>query len=382
MKKPIPLSVPNFRGKELEYVTKAVETEWVSTGGAYIDEFEKNIAKYVGARGAVACQSGTSGLHLALKVLGIDETMEVIVPTLTFIAAVNPVTYVNATPVFMDCDDTLCMDIDKLQSFIEHECDFVNNQLIDRLSKKHVACVIIVHVFGNIAYMERLMELAERYHLKVIEDSTEALGSKLLQGKFSNQYAGTIGDIGVYSFNGNKIISTGGGGMIVSNNEQYLKHAKYLSTQAKDDALYFIHNNIGYNYRMTNLQAGLGLAQLAQLDEFIAIKNLNYDEYQKNGIGLLSFRDDILSNKWFYSHMMQNATERDALIKHLMEKDVQSRPIWSLIHSLPPYCGCRSYQIEKAQYYQSRIVNLPCSTSLKKEDVRCVSEVIHEYELR
>ena len=237
----IPLSVPNLKGKELEYVTHAVETEWVSTGGPYVNDFELKVAEYAKCIGAVSCQNGTSGLHIALEVCGVTKEDEVIVPTLTFIAAVNPVKYIGAEPIFMDCDDSLTMDVDKLKDFCEMECSFLDGKLINNSTKKHIKALIVVHVFGNMADMERIIEIANKYNLKVIEDATEAIGTYYIEGKYNGKHAGTIGDIGVYSFNGNKIMTTGGGGMIVSNNEELLRKAKHLTTQAKSDELYYTH---------------------------------------------------------------------------------------------------------------------------------------------
>lgn len=265
----IPLSVPNFEGNEEKYVLDAVSQGWVSTGGAYVDKLEKDIAEYVSTPGAVACQSGTAALHLALIECGVRQEDMVIVPALTFIAAVNPVMYMHAEPVFMDCDDSLCMDPAKLQSFCEEECMLVSGQLIHRRTKKQVKAVIIVHVFGNMAEMEELLSIARAYHLKVIEDATEALGTYYEEGIYEGRMAGTLGDYGAFSFNGNKIITTGGGGMLVSHDKETLRHIKYLSTQAKDDPHFYIHNEVGYNYRMTNVQAAIGVAQMEELEEFI-----------------------------------------------------------------------------------------------------------------
>lgn len=278
----IPLSVPNLKGNELEYVTHAVETEWVSTAGPYVKDFEEKIAEYVYTKGAVSCQNGTSGLHIALQVCDVTREDEVIVPTLTFIAAVNPVKYIGAEPIFMDCDDSLTIDADKLLEFCQNECSFINGKLINNKTKKHIKALVIVHVFGNMADMLKITEIAKEYNLKVIEDATEALGTYYIEGNYKGKYAGTIGDIGVYSFNGNKIITTGGGGMIVSNDEELLKRAKHLTTQAKSDELYYTHDEIGYNYRMTNLQAALGLAQLEQIEIFIKIKKENYYLYKES----------------------------------------------------------------------------------------------------
>lgn len=372
----IPLSVPNLKGRELDYVTEAIKTEWVSTAGPYISDFERAIAGYVKVPSAVACQSGTAGLHLSLVTLGICAGEEVIVPTLTFIAAVNPVRYVGAEPVFMDCDDTLTMDPEKLKNFCEQECDFDGRVLINKNSHRKVTAVIVVHVFGNLAEMEQIIAIADKYHLKVIEDATEALGSYYQKGKYAGRYAGTIGTMGVFSFNGNKIITTGGGGMIISQNPELIERSRFLSTQAKKDTLYFVHEEIGYNYRMTNLQAALGLAQLEQLEEFIERKKVNYNLYNQYGMKLLPFRNDIRSNYWFYSYLSSN---RDGLIQYLDTNKVQSRPIWKLIHTLRPYLKCQKYHIEKAYWYYDRVVNIPCSSNLTKEDVKRVARLIDKF---
>lgn len=255
----IPLSVPNLSFDILENVKETIETGWVSTGGRFIKEFEKKIVKYVGVERAIPTQSGTVGLHLALNVIGI----EVIVSTLTFIAAVNPVKYMGAEPVFMDCDDTLNMDMYKLEEFLENECDFIDGKVINKLTEKQIKAILEVHGFGNSLNMEKLIKLRDKYNLKVIEDATEALGSYYFEGKYAGKHCGTIGDIGVYSFNANKIITTGSGGMVVSNNQELLDRVNFLGVQAKTDPLYCIHDEAGYNYRMTNIQAAFERIKLA-----------------------------------------------------------------------------------------------------------------------
>lgn len=375
--KTIPLSVPNLKGNELIYATEAIEAEWVSTAGPFISDFEHQIAEYVKAPAAVACQSGTAGLHLALMALGVSAGDEVIVPTLTFIAAVNPVRYIGADPIFMDCDDSLTMDADKLEDFCKKECELHEQSLFHKRTGRRISAVIVVHVFGNLADMDRIMSIAKVYHLKIVEDATEALGSCYLDGKYRDKYAGTLGTMGVYSFNGNKIITTGGGGMIVSQDPKLAERCRFLSTQAKADSLYFIHEEVGFNYRMTNLQAALGLAQLEQLESFIEIKQRNYKRYISQGIELLSFKENIRSNTWFYSYL---AKDRDGLIRFLKEHQVQSRPIWRLIHTLKPYRGCRTYRIEKAYRYYEAIVNLPCSSNLQEAEVDKVAGLVKEFE--
>ena len=375
--KMIPLSVPNLKGNELTYVTEAIKTEWVSTAGPFISDFEHQLAEYVKAPVAVACQSGTAGLHLALMALGVCAGDEGSVPTLTFIAAVNPVRYIGADPIFMDCDDSLTMDADKLEDFCRKECELRKQSLFHKRTGRRISAVIVVHVFGNLADMDRIMSIAKVYHLKVLEDATEALGSCYLDGKYRDRYAGTLGTMGVYSFNGNKIITTGGGGMIVSQDSKLAERCRFLSTQAKADSLYFIHEEVGYNYRMTNLQAALGLAQLEQLESFIEVKQRNYKRYISQGIGLLSFKENIRSNTWFYSYLTK---DRDGLIRFLKEHQIQSRPIWQLIHTLKPYRGCRTYRIEKAYRYHEAIVNLPCSSNLQEAEVDRVAGLVKEFE--
>ena len=382
----IPLSVPNFEGNEEKYVLDAVSQGWVSTGGAYVDKLEKDIAEYVSTPGAVACQSGTAALHLALIECGVRQEDMVIVPALTFIAAVNPVMYMHAEPVFMDCDDSLCMDPAKLQSFCEEECMLVSGQLIHKRTKKQVKAVIIVHVFGNMAEMEELLSIARAYHLKVIEDATEALGTYYEEGIYEGRMAGTLGDYGAFSFNGNKIITTGGGGMLVSHDKETLRHIKYLSTQAKDDPHFYIHNEVGYNYRMTNVQAAIGVAQMEELEEFIRRKNKNFALYESllenTETGkLLPFRSGIRSNKWFYSFILNKDICKKEIREYiglLQEKGIQTRPIWGLVHDQKPYRGCVCYQIEKAKYYSERIINLPCSTNLGEDEIKTAAEKLKE----
>lgn len=383
MEKFIPLSIPNFEGNEEKYVLDAVHQGWVSTGGAYIVQFEEKLAAFLGVEKAAACQSGTSALHLALVACNVKPGDLVIVPTVTFIAAVNPVKYQFAEPVFMDCDDSLCMNPEKLRSFCEIECELQEEHLVYKKTGQVVKAVVVVHVFGNLADMEQIMEIAGQYHLKVIEDATEALGSHFTDGKYAGKMAGTIGDYGAYSFNGNKIITTGGGGAITAKNPSDLDYVKYLSTQAKDDALYYVHNEIGYNYRMTNVQAAIGVAQLELLSEFIQRKQKNYDTYQKclKKIGLpqlLEFRQGTESNKWFYSFPIPKecAVEVRTLIESLQNEKIQTRPIWGLIHEQKPYQSDIAYEIEKAEEYSRCIINVPCSTNLTEEEIERVVKAL------
>lgn len=370
----IPLSVPNFSGKELEYVTHAVESTWVSTAGTYVQQFEQDLAAYVGADQAVACQSGTAGLHLAMRIFDVGPGDLILCPTLTFIAAVNPVRYQGADPVFMDCDETLCMDPVKVRRYLTEECERGDDGVLYEIaSHRPMRGILLVHVFGNLAKIEELCAIAEEFNLFLVEDATEALGTyDMTTGK----HAGTFGDIGVYSFNGNKIITTGGGGALVAKNPEHAHRAKHLSTQAKADELYFDHDEVGYNYRMTNVQAALGVAQLEQIETFIHTKATNYSHYAQS-LELLPFRSDIRPNYWFYSYLTE---DRDGLLKYLSEQKIQTRPIWKLIHSLPMYRDCRAYEIDVAEKYYEKILNIPCSSNLQPEQVDEVIGAIQVYE--
>ena len=381
----IPLSVPNMGGNEKKYAIDAIEQTWVSTGGAYITEFEKQLAEFIHADSVSACQSGTAALHLSLIECNVQPGDAVIVPTLTFIAAVNPVMYQFAEPIFIDCDDSLCMDPEKLSMFCERECEYKDGIL--SYKGKHIKAIIIVHVFGNMADMEAIMEIAMKYNVKVVEDATEALGTYYTKGKYKGKYAGTIGDFGAFSFNGNKIITTGGGGAVTARESRFVHHMKYLSTQAKDDPHYYIHDEIGYNYRMTNLQAALGVAQLEQLSEFIEIKKKNYALYSELFAGfalckLLPFREYTESNKWFYSleidRLHIHASMRE-IIKRLESEGIQTRTIWGLIHEQQPYRDFTAYKMEKAPYYSECVLNIPTSTNITQKEIEYVSKTIKKF---
>ena len=388
MAKFIPLSVPNLKGKEMQYVAKAVETEWVSTAGGFVEQFEQNLATYLNVEAATVCQSGTAGLHLAVQLAGVKSGDEVIVPTLTFIAAVNPVHYVGAEPVFMDCDDTLNMDLDKLDSFCRNECEITDKGLLNKSTSRIIRAVVVVHVFGNMIDMDKLMHIAATYQLMVIEDATEALGTYCTSGRFNGRFAGTIGDFGVYSFNGNKIITTGGGGALVARDPGMVAKAKYLAVQAKDDELYYVHHEVGYNYRMTNLQAALGVAQLEQLESFIAAKSLSYERYkykldQLKGLTLCGYNEATRPNYWLCTIVVEESfgMSRDVLLQRLEERCIQTRPVWSLIHQQIPYKNKQSYYIERATYYAARLLNLPSSSNLETTDVDYVAEEIVQLSL-
>lgn len=383
----IPLSVPNFCGNERKYVDEAIDTEWVSTAGAFIGRFEANLAQMVGVGQACACQSGTAGLHLCLRHFGIGAGDLVLVPTLTFIATINAVMYQSAHPVFFDCDDHMCINADQVEWYLSRMCRAEDGQTVEITSGRPVKAIIPVHVFGDHCDMDRLMQLAEAYHLYVIEDATESLGGTFHQGTYAGRYSGTVGHAGVYSFNGNKIITTGGGGMVVSPDAEAVRHIRYLSQQAKDDTLYFVHEECGYNYRMTNLQAALGLAQLEQLPGFLEIKRRSYAAYWEKLESctygtLLPFGSGDASNHWFYSFALNepDVARRDRLIRYMNDLKIQVRPIWKLNHAQTPFRGFQAMGCPNAERFYCSVVNIPCSTNLTESQLDRVCSALLEFE--
>ena len=380
----IPLSVPSLKGNELKYLTECVETEWVSSAGSYVDRFAEEIAAYTGSKYAISTSSGTAALHISLILAGIMPDEEVIVPTVTFIAPINTIKYMGARPVFMDCDEYLNIDVEKFADFCQNECEFSKGILINKSTKAAIKAVMPVHVFGNPVNMQILMDIANKYNLAVIEDATESLGSSYRSGKYKNKNTGSIGGLGCYSFNGNKIITSGGGGMIVTDNLEYANSARYLTNQAKDDDVRYIHNKVGYNYRMTNLQAAVGCAQLEQLERYICIKRKNFSIYKEaidnmEGLDLIGEPAYGFSNFWHYSLLVDKekfGMDKDNLMGFLSKKGIQTRPLWQLNHMQRPYKGYQAYRIERAFYYYDRLLNMPCSVSLNNVDIKRVIEAI------
>jgi perosamine synthetase len=381
----IPLSATSFKGNELKYVTECIESGWVSSAGPFVGRFEDEISRYLDIPSAVACVNGTAALHTSLLLCGVLPGEEVIVPTLTFIAPINTVRYVGAEPVFMDCDDALNLDPEKLSDFLEKDCDKADGGVRHRRTGRLIRAIIVVHVFGNLADLSSLMELADRYGLQVIEDATESLGSYYNNYQGKKRQAGTIGRLGCLSFNGNKIITCGGGGMIVTQEKELADRARHLTTQAKQDHRYYRHDLVGYNYRLTGLQAALGVAQMEQLDSFVKIKRLNFQKYREAlsdcaGVSLIDEPSYSVSNFWHYALNVDHPRlTRDDLSDHLKEKGVETRPVWALTHTQKPYQKEFAYRIEKAKRFEKQILNIPCSVTLTDEEIQKVSSLIKDF---
>lgn len=382
----IPLSIPNFEGNERKYVEDAVCQGWVSTSGAYVRRLENQLAEFLHVQDVAACQSGTAALHLSMLEAGVEPGDYVIVSPLTFIAAVNPIRYQFADPIFIDCDESLCLDPVKLESFCLQECELKEGHLRYRQDGRRIRAVVVVHVFGNMADMEAIMETAARYHIKVIEDATEALGTYYTEGTYKGKYAGTIGDYGAFSFNGNKIITTGGGGAVTARIPGQVGHMRYLSTQAKDDSQFYVHHEVGYNYRMTNLQAALGVAQMEKLPEFIERKQKNYSLYQvyfqdNRLCRLMPYRKGVSSNQWFYAleiDRKQVGTPMYKIIDALQKQGIQTRAVWGLVNEQMPYRNALAYKLEQALYYSKRILNIPCSTQITIKEIEYIADTVRQ----
>lgn len=382
----IPLSVPSIKGNEWKYIKECLDTEWVSSAGKYVNLFEQKIAEYTGVKYAVACVNGTSALHVSLIVSGLQPEDEVIVPTITFIAPINSVKYCNANPIFMDADKYYNIDVEKTIEFILNKTEYKNGYCYNKVTSRIIRAVIPVHIFGNAVWMDELFSLCVERNIKIIEDATEALGTKYTSGKFKNKHAGTIGDLGCLSFNGNKIITTGGGGMILTDNKEYAEKAKYLTTQAKDDELRYLHGEIGYNYRLTNIQAALGVAQLEQLPEYIKIKKENFCYYKKfineiEGLVLNDFPEYADNNHWMYALQIQPniyGKNKEELIIYLKNNFIESRPVWQLNHLQKPFINHQVYKIDKAQELLNNTINIPCSVKLTNEQIEYIYSILRK----
>jgi perosamine synthetase len=368
----IPLSVPLLSGNEWKYLKECLDSGWVSSAGPFVDRFERQVADYVGARHGVAIVNGTSALHTALLVAGVKPDDEVLVSTLTFIAPVNTIRYAGAWPVLIDAEPAHWqMDPQRVADFLDHECRWSNNELRNQRTGRRVKAILPVHILGHPCDLDPIIAAARKYDLAVIEDATESLGAE-----YRGRKAGHLADLGCLSFNGNKIITTGGGGMIVTDNSHWAEKAKYLSTQAKDDPIEYVHNEIGYNYRLTNIQAALGCAQMETFDETLATKRAiaaRYDAAFREvpGISLMREATWARSNFWMYTILIDEETygeDSRALLRRLGKEDIQSRPLWQPMHQSP---ACQTYQVlggEVADQLHRDALTLPCSAGLTFAD--------------
>jgi len=376
----IPLSVPELGGNEWKYVQECLETNWVSSAGPFVSRFEEMVATYVGIKHAVATVNGTAALHIALLVAGVRPDEEVLLPALTFIAPANAVRYVGAWPVFIDVEPRHWqLDANKAKDFLEQECRSVDGKLVNTKTGRRVRAIMPVHILGHPCDMDGLMELARRFDLFVIEDATESLGAK-----YKDRMVGSFGDISCFSFNGNKVITTGGGGMIVTDKPDWAERSRYLTTQAKDDAIEYVHKEVGYNYRLTNIQAALGCAQMEILDNFVARKRNIAARYGHafQTVAGLKFMEEAtwaMSSFWLSTVRVDprnyGMTSRE-LMHALAHRDIQARPLWQPLHLSKALAGAHQYRIEVAELINREALSLPSSVGLTNEQQDVVIEVV------
>ncbi|WP_339215277.1 LegC family aminotransferase [Solibacillus sp. FSL W8-0372] len=362
----VPLHEPTFNEKELEYVTDCVKSGWVSSVGAYVTRFEEALAKFVGVKRAVAVVNGTAALHIALKVAGVEADDEVLMPSLTFIATANAVSYCNAIPHFVDVhEETLGIDPFKLEAYLSEISEVRNNELFNKNTNRRIKALVPMHTFGHAVHLDELIAIAEKYHIVLIEDAAESLGTY-----YKGKHTGSFGKINAMSFNGNKIITTGGGGAILTDDETLADYAKHLTTTAKVPHKWeYAHDEIGYNYRMPNINAAIGYAQLEKLEQFLVQKKALANKYEE----LVAHLDSVTiftepahsnSNYWLQTLKLADSLNRDEVLTFLNEQGIMSRPIWQPMHELEMYKHCPIMDLAVTNDLQRRLVNI-ASTPLE-----------------
>jgi perosamine synthetase len=376
----IPLSAPHLSGGEWTYIKDCLDTGWVSSVGSYVNRFEAALASTAAQPHGVATTSGTAALHVALILAGVKAGEEVLVSSMTFIAPVNAIRYANAVPVLIDAEKVYWqMDVEQVRDFLENGCESRGEHLFNRSTGRRIAAIMPVHILGHPVDMRSLMALAEKHHLIVIEDATEALGSL-----YHGQPCGGIGHMGCYSFNGNKIITTGGGGMLVTANEAWAKKAKYLTTQAKDDPQEYIHHEIGYNYRLTNIQAAFGCAQMEALPSYIQRRRAIQQMYREHlaevpGIALQPEAPGVQSNCWLTTARIEPSSygmPARQLREKLREARIEARPLWQPAHLSPAHADAVKLPCPIAEDLFEHCLSLPSSSFSTDADIHRVIEVI------
>jgi perosamine synthetase len=371
----IPLSVPNIAGNEWKYVKDCLDTGWISSVGAYVTQFEQMVAEFAGAKYGVATVNGTAALHISLLLSGVRPDDYVILPNLTFVASANAIKYLGAEPILIDADpDFWQMDLDLLEEFLENETDEKNGELIYIQDGRRIAAIMPVHILGNMCDMDRFASIISKYPLPVVEDATEALGTR-----YKGKHAGTFSPLGCFSFNGNKIISTGGGGVIVSDNEDLAKKAKHITNTAKASADEYYHDEVGYNYRLVNILAAVGVAQMELLPSFIKRKKEAVAFYKKELTGIADIRfqkesPDVETNGWLFTIQTKH---QQKLLDHLNANKILSRRFWMPMNKLPMYKDCPYIQKkDNADLIYNTCLSIPCSTSITDEQLEIVAKEV------
>lgn len=383
----ISLHEPTLMGNEKKYLNECISSNWISTSGKFINLFEKKICEYTKSKFAVAVNSGTSALHISLLLSNVKPGDEVIVPTVSFIAPINTINYCKASPIFMDVDQFMNIDINKTIAFLEEETITRKNFTYNKKTKKKISAIIIVHVFGNLVNLKKLIKICKKKKIDLIEDSAESFGSYYKNSK-SIKHAGTVGKFGCLSFNGNKTITCGGGGVILTQKKELADKARYLSTQAKNNPIEFIHNNIGYNYRMTNLHAAIGVAQIENISKVLKNKKKIFEIYLKKiskikGLSVILHPNYCKANNWINLIKIDKKKYKKnikQLIKIFTKSRIQVRPVWYLNHLQKPYINFQKYKITNAQKFLDSVLCLPSSTSLDNAQINKIVSILKKYE--
>ncbi|BFU76858.1 LegC family aminotransferase [Arcobacter sp. 15-2] len=362
----IPLHEPRFIGNEKKYLNDCIDSTFVSSVGKYVDQFEKEFASKVGSKFAIATVNGTAALHISLILADVKKDDEVITQPLTFIATCNAISYIGAKPIFVDVDlDTMGLSPDSLKNFLEINCEIINNQCINKTTKKVIKACVPMHTFGHSCRIDEIRDICDKWNIALVEDAAESLGSY-----YNEKHTGTFGKVGAFSFNGNKIITSGGGGVIVTDDETLAKKAKHLTTTAKvPHPFEYVHDEIGFNYRMPNLNAALLVAQLEQLDKFVENKKelaLKYDDFFKtiDDIDFINQPQNSSSNYWLQAVVLKDVKTRDEFLEFTNKNGMMTRPIWKLMNELEMFENCQSSDLKNAKYLEERVVNIPSSVIL------------------
>ena len=359
----VPLSVPKFVGNEKKYLEECIDTTFVSSVGKFVDCFEEMVAEYTGAKKAVVCVSGTNALHMAMLLVGVERDDEVLTQALTFIATCNAISYIGAHPVFIDVDkDTMGLSPKAVKVWLESHAEVKEGACYNKTTGRRIKACVPMHTFGHPVHLDELMEVCKEWHIELVEDAAESLGSF-----YKGKHTGTFGKVGAISFNGNKTITTGGGGMLLFMDEKLGEFAKHLTTQAKVPHRWeFVHDHIGYNYRMPNINAALGCAQMEHLEEFVLNKRetaAKYAEFFKNMADVEFFTEpaDCRSNYWLNTVILKDKQAQLEFLQQTNDNGVMTRPIWELMNRLPMFEHCQNDGLENSIWLADRVVNIPSS---------------------
>lgn len=359
----VPLHVPVFLGNEKKYLNECIDTTFVSSVGKFVDRFEKMVAEYTGAKKAVVCVNGTNALHMALMLVGVERDDEVLTQALTFIATCNAISYIGAHPVFIDVDrDTMGLSSLAVEKWLTKNAEIKNGVCYNKTTGRRIKACVPMHTFGHPVHLDELVAVCANYHIELVEDAAESLGSF-----YKGKHTGTFGKVGAISFNGNKTITTGGGGMLLFNDEKLAKLAKHLSTQAKVPHRWeFVHDQIGYNYRMPNINAAIGCAQMERLDEILANKRETADQYKfffskQAEIEFFVEPKGCKSNYWLNVLILKDKNAQQAFLQYTNDNGVMTRPVWCLMNKLEMFKDCQTDELENTIWFEDRVVNIPSS---------------------